>query len=133
MNAISIQSDLLAPCFPAFKVESEIVLGDRIQFVLSLGCSSIDCSMPVLKTTQSFLINHTSDPQNEIDLDIDSWKTVENTLVDVLASDGVAIQEGQQFMLTDDQIYRLNERIEWAVEEAFEKELAAKKLAAEEY
>ena len=119
MNAISFQTDLYAPCFPAFSVDADVKLGERIQFTLSLGRSYIECSMPALQTSHPCVANHTSDPQNDVEAWEDSWKVIENTLVDVLSSDGVAIKEGQQFMLTDDQIYNLNRHIEWIVEDNF--------------
>lgn len=123
MNAISFQTDLYAPCFPAFSVDADMTLGERIQFSLSLGRSSIECSMPALQTSHCCILNNTSDPQNDVEKWVDSWKVIENTLVDVISSDGVAIKEGQQFMLTDDQIYNLNRHIEWFVEENFAEEI----------
>ncbi|MFW1754338.1 hypothetical protein [Acinetobacter wanghuae] len=120
---------LIAPVFPDFKVDSEITVEDgRVQFILlykftSVCAATIDCSMPVLDCTQPYITNSTGLPFDDVEHDIQAWKAIENTLVTVLDADGVTTVEGAQFKLTSDQIYQLNECLEWYAEVQHEKAL----------
>lgn len=127
MNAIT-QETILAPVFLDFvlteiQVEENgaiFTLEYRFKHVLD---ACMECFIPLMQSTQTYIHNDGLDPQDDVDVEIDSMFAPDNSLATILYAGGVTAKEGQQFMLTSDQIFKLNQLLEEHFEYAYERQL----------
>lgn len=117
--------ELFAPCFPLFELAENIeVDANMVRFTLNYGCVEIDCEMLANELTDSTWVNKTNDPQNDVEMDYTKLEVDDRTSVTVLRSD-VELVNGQKIILTDQQVEKLNQQLEWICIELFEKNMAA--------
>ena len=118
--------ELFAPCFPIFELDAESieVEADMVRFTLQYGAVGIDCEAQADELTDSTCVNKTNDPQNDVDVDYTKLEIDQNTPISVLRHD-VNLVDGQEIKLTDVQIEKLNQQLEWICIEKFEMEMAA--------
>ena len=123
MNAIA-KPELFAPCFPIFELvaESIEVDADMVRFTLQYGCVEIDCEAQADELTDSTCVNKTNDPQNDIDVDYTKLEVDDRTPVTVIRTDADLV-DGQKIKLTEQQVEKLNQQLEWICIELFEKKL----------
>ncbi len=123
MNA-QTKPELFAPCFPIFQVvaDSIEVDVDMVRFTLQYGCVGIDCEAQANELTDSTWFNKTNDPQNDVEVDYTRLEVDQNTEISVIRHD-VNLVEGQKLQLTDHQIHKLNQHLEWICIELYEKKL----------
>lgn len=118
--------ELFAPCFPIFELDAESIEvdADMVRFTLQYGAVGIDCEAQADELTDSTCVNKTNDPQNDVDVDYTKLEIDQNTPISVLRHD-VNLVDGQEIKLTDVQIEKLNQQLEWICIEKFEMEMAA--------
>ena len=118
--------ELFAPCFPIFELvaESIEVEADMVRFTLQYGAVEIDCEAQADELTDSTCVNKTNDPQNDVEVNYTKLEIYQNTPISVLRHD-VNLVDGQEIKLTDVQIEKLNQQLEWICIEKFEMEMAA--------
>ena len=118
--------ELFAPCFPIFELvaESIEVEADMVRFTLQYGAVGIDCEAQADELTDSTCVNKTNDPQNDVDVDYTKLEIDQNTPISVLRHD-VNLVDGQKIKLTEQQVEKLNQQLEWICIEKFEMEMAA--------
>lgn len=124
MNAIA-KPEWFAPCFLIFELvaESIEVDADMVRFTLKYGCVEIDCEAQADELTDSTWINKTNDPQNDVEVDYTKLEIDQNTPISVLRHD-VNLTDGQKLQLTQQQIEKLNQHLEWICIELFEQKAA---------
>ena len=117
--------ELFAPCFPIFKLNAESIEvdADMVRFTLKYGCVEIDCEAQADELTDSTWINKTNDPQNDVEVDYTKLEIDQNTPISVLRHD-VSLTDGQKLQLTQQQIEKLNQQLEWICIELFEQKAA---------
>ena len=125
MNAIA-KPELFAPCFLAFELvaESIEVDADMVRFTLQYGCKEIDCEAQADELTDSTCVNKTNDPQNDVEVDYTKLEVDDRTPVTVIRTDADLV-DGQKIKLTEQQVEKLNQQLEWICIEKFEMEMAA--------
>ena len=133
MNAIT-QETILAPVFLDFVLTEVQVEENGAIFTLEyrfkhVSSACIECFVSLMQSTQAYIHNNGLDPQDDVDVEIDSMFATDNSLATVLCADGVTAKEDQQFMLTGDQLFKLNELLKEHFECAYERQL---ELNAEE-
>lgn len=116
--------ELFAPCFLIFELvaESIEVDADMVRFTLQYGAVGIDCEAQADELTDSTCVNKTNDPQNDVEVDYTKLEIDQNTPISVLRHD-VNLTDGQKLQLTQQQIEKLNQQLEWICIELFEKKL----------
>lgn len=116
--------ELFAPCFPIFELvaESIEVEVDMVRFTLKYGAVGIDCEAQADELTDSTCVNKTNDPQNDVEVDYTKLEIDQNTPISVLRHD-VNLVDGQKIKLTEQQVEKLNQQLEWICIELFEKKL----------
>lgn len=127
MNAIT-QETILAPVFLDFVLTEIQAEESGAIFTLEyhykhVSDACMECFIPLMKSTQTYIHNDGLDPQDDVDVEIDSMFAPDNSLATILYADGVAAKEGQQFMLTSDQVFKLNQLLEEHFECAYERQL----------
>ena len=124
MNAIA-KPELFAPCFPIFEMvaESIEVDADMVRFTLQYGCVEIDCEARADELTDSTFVNKTNDPQNDVEVNYTKLEVDDRTPVAVIRTDA-DIVDGQKIKLTEQQIEKLNQHLEWICIELFEQKAA---------
>jgi len=125
MNA-QTKPELFAPCFPIFQIKAESIEvdADMVQFTLQYGCVEIDCEMLANELSDSTWINKTNDPQNDVEVDYTRLEVDDRTPVTVIRTDADVV-DGQKIKLTEQQVEKLNQQLEWICVELFEKNMAA--------
>lgn len=118
--------ELFAPCFPIFwiKDDSIEVGADMVRFTLQYGCVEIDCEMLANELSDSTWFNKTNDPQNDVEVDYTKLEVDDRTPVTVIRTDADLV-DGQKIKLTEQQVEKLNQQLEWICIEKFEMEMAA--------
>ena len=118
--------ELFAPCFLAFELvaESIEVDADMVRFTLQYGCKEIDCEAQADELTDSTCVNKTNDPQNDVEVDYTKLEVDDRTPVTVIRTDADLV-DGQKIKLTEQQVEKLNQQLEWICIEKFEMEMAA--------
>lgn len=118
--------ELFAPCFPIFwiKDDSIEVDADMVRFTLQYGCVEIDCEAQADELTDSTCVNKTNDPQNDVEVDYTKLEVDDRTPVTVIRTDADLV-DGQKIKLTEQQVEKLNQQLEWICIEKFEMEMAA--------
>ena len=71
----------------------------------------------------TYIHNDGLDPQDDVDVEIESMFAPDNSLATILCADGVTAKEDQQFMLTSDQAFKLNQLLEEHFEYVYERQL----------
>ena len=125
MNA-QTKPELFAPCFPMFQVKAESIKvdADMVRFTLQYGCVEIDCECQANELTDSTWFNKTNDPQNDVEVDYTKLEVDDRTPVTVIRTDADVV-DGQKIKLTEQQVEKLNQQLEWICVELFEKNMAA--------
>lgn len=108
MNAIT-QETVLAPVFLDFALTEVQVEENGAIFTLEyrfkhVSDARMECFIPLMQSTQTYINNDGLDPQDDVDVEIDSLFAPDNSLATILYADGVTAKEDQQFMLTSDQV-----------------------------
>ena len=117
--------ELFAPCFPLFELAENVeVDADMVCFTLNYGCIEIDCEMLVNELSDSTWFNKTNDPQNDVGVDYTKLEVDDRTPVTVIRTDADLV-DGQKIKLTEQQVEKLNQQLEWICIEKFEMEMAA--------
>ncbi len=127
MNA-TISRQFSAPFFLDFVLTDVQVEENGAIFTLEyrfkhVSDARIECFIPLVQSTQTYIHNDGLDPQDDVDVEIDSMFVPDNSLATILCVDGVTAKEGQQFMLTSDQVFKLNQLLEEHFEYAYERQL----------
>lgn len=125
MNA-QTKPELFAPCFPMFSIKKPgiEVDADMVRFTLQYGCVEIDCECQANELTDSTWFNKTNDPQNDVEVDYTKLEVDDRTPVAVIRTDADVV-DGQKIKLTEQQVEKLNQQLEWICVELFEKNMAA--------
>lgn len=125
MNA-QTKPELFAPCFPIFQVKAESIEvdADMARFTLQYGCVEIDCECQANELTDSTWFNKTNDPKNDVEVDYTKLEVDDRTPVTVIRTDADVV-DGQKIKLTEQQVEKLNQQLEWICVELFEKNMAA--------
>ena len=76
-----------------------------------------------MQSTQTYIHNDGLDPQDDVDVEIESMFAPDNSLATILCAGGVTAKEDQQFMLTSDQVFKLNQLLEEHFEYVYERQL----------
>ena len=127
MNAIT-QETVLAPVFLDFVLTEIQVKENGAIFTLEyrfkhVSDAHMECFIPLMQSTQTYIHNDGLDPQDDVDVEIESMFAPGNSLATILYADGVTAKEDQQFMLTSDQIFKLNQLLEEHFEYVYERQL----------
>lgn len=127
MNAIT-QETVLAPVFLDFVLTEIQVEENGAIFTLEyrfkhVSDARMECFIPLVQSTQTYIHNDGLDPQDDVDVEIESMFAPDNSLATILCADGVTAKEDQQFMLTSDQAFKLNQLLEEHFEYAYERQL----------
>lgn len=127
MNAIT-QETVLAPVFLDFVLTEIQVEENGAIFTLEyrfkhVSDARMECFIQLVQSTQTYIHNDGLDPQDDVDVEIKSMFAPDNSLATILYADGVAAKEGQQFALTGDQVFKLNQLLEEYFEYAYERQL----------
>ena len=121
--------ELFAPCFPMLSIKKSgiEVDADNVQFSFVVGSESIDCEIKAVELTDSMYVEQQFHPESGRDVDytkleVDYTKLeVDNkTLALVTRSDFEETPAGLHFILTESQVYELNEWLEADAVEKFE-------------
>ena len=95
---------------------------DMVRFTLKYGCIEIDCEMLANELSDSTCMNGTNDPQNDVEVDYTKLEVDDRTPVTVIRTDADLV-DGQKIKLTEQQVEKLNQQLEWICIELFEKKL----------
>lgn len=118
--------EIFAPCFPIFWIKDDSIEmdADMVRFTLQYGCIGIDCEMLANELSDSTWFNNTNDPQNDVEVDYTKLEVDDCTPVTVIRTDADLV-DGQKIKLTEQQVEKLNQQLEWICIEKFEMEMAA--------
>ena len=118
--------ELFAPCFPIFEldVESIEVEVDMVRFTLQYGAVGIDCEAQADELTDSIFVEPQFEPEHGRDMPYTKLEVSDRTPVTVIRTDAELV-DGQKIKLTEQQIEKLNQQLEWICIEKFEMEMAA--------
>ena len=110
--------ELLAPCLP-FTIDKKSieVEHDVVTFSFTFGKYSIDCEIKGEQLTDMAYLEPQSNPQNGYEVEYTKIEVDSRTLAVVTRSDFEETKMGVQFILTDKQVFELNE---WLEAEAIE-------------
>ena len=115
---IQNKPELFAPCFPfAVDKKSIEVEHDVVTFSFTFGMYSIDCEIKGEQLTDMAYLGPQSNPQNGYEVEYTKIEVDSRTLAVVTRSDFEETKMGVQFILTDKQVFELNE---WLEAEAIE-------------
>ena len=115
---IQNKPELFAPCFPfAVNKKSIEVEHDVVTFSFTFGKYSIDCEIKGEQLTDMAYLEPQSNPQNGYEVEYTKIEVDSRTLAVVTRSDFEETKMGVQFILTDKQVFELNE---WLEAEAIE-------------
>ena len=115
---IQNKPELFAPCFPfAIDKKSIEVERDVVTFSFTFGMYSIDCEIKGEQLTDIAYLEPQSNPQNGYEVEYTKIEVDSRTLAAVTRSDFEETKMGVQFILTDKQVFELNE---WLEAEAIE-------------
>ncbi len=115
-----LKPELFAPCFPYFSIDMQSieVESDMVYFNFKIGSSEIACEIKGEQLTDSVCCGTYSDPENSLDVDYTKIEVDTKTLAKVTQSDISEIKEELGFILTDKQVFELNEWLAFtAIEE----------------
>ena len=116
--------EIFVPAFTGFDVAKIKVDADKVSFTLKYGCVEIDCEMLANGLSDSTCMNGTNDPQNDVEVDYTKLEVDDRTPVTVIRTDADLV-DGQKIKLTEQQVEKLNQQLEWICIEKFEMEMAA--------
>lgn len=120
MNA-QTKPELFAPCFPMLSISSRIeVDADNVQFSFVIGSESIDCEIKAVELTDSMCVEQQFHPESGRDVDFIKLEVDNKTLALVTRFDFEETPAGLHFILTESQVYVLNEWLEVDAVEKFE-------------
>lgn len=115
---IQNKPELFAPCFPfAIDKKSIEVEHDVVTFSFAFGMYSIDCEIKGEQLTDMAYLEPQSNPQNGYEVEYTKIEVDSRTLAVVTRSDFEETKMDAQFILTDKQVFELNE---WLEAEAIE-------------
>ena len=123
MNA-QTKPELFAPCFPMLSIKKSgiEVDADNVQFSFMVGLGSIDCEIKAVELTDSMYMEPQFNPEAGKDVDYTKLEVDNKTLALVTRSDFEETPAGLHFILTESQVYELNEWLEADAVEKFEME-----------
>ena len=116
--------EIFVPAFTGFDVAKIEVEVDMVRFTLQYGCKEIDCEMLANELSDSTWFNNTNDPQDDVEVDYTKLEVDDRTPVTVIRTDADLV-DGQKIKLTEQQVEKLNQQLEWICIEKFEMEMAA--------
>lgn len=121
MNA-QTKPELFAPCFPMLSIKKSgiEVDADNVQFSFVVGNQSIDCEIKATVLTDSMSVEWQFHPESGCDADYTKLEVDNKTLALVTRSDFEETPAGLHFILTESQVYALNEWLEADAVEKFE-------------
>lgn len=120
MNA-QTKPELFAPCFPMLSISPYIGIdADNVQFSFVVGNQSIDCEIKAVELTDSMCVEQQFHPDFGRDVDYIKLEVDNKTLALVTRSDFEETPAGLHFILTESQVYELNEWLEADAVEKFE-------------
>ncbi|MEG0405290.1 MAG: hypothetical protein RR563_03530 [Acinetobacter sp.] len=110
--------ELLAPCLP-FTIDKKSIEVERdvVTFSFTFGKYSIDCEIKGEQLTDMAYLEPQSNPQNGYEAEYTKIEVDSRTLAVVTRSDFEETKMGVEFILTDKQVFELNE---WLEAEAIE-------------
>lgn len=113
--------ELLAPCLP-FTIDKKSieVEHDVVTFSFTFGKYSIDCEIKAVELTDSMCVEQQFHPEFGRDVDYTKLEVDNKTLALVTRSDFDETPAGLHFILTESQVYELNEWLEADAVEKFE-------------
>ena len=118
---IQNKPELFAPCFPfAIDKKSIEVEHDVVTFSFTFGMYSIDCEIKGEQLTDMAYLEPQSNPQNGYEVEYTKIEVDSRTLAVVTRSDFEETPAGLHFILTESQVYELNEWLEADAVEKFE-------------
>lgn len=97
---------------------------DMVSFTLKYGCVEIDCEMLANELSDSTCFRNTNNPEDDIEVDYTRLEVDDCTPVTVIRTDADLV-DGQKIKLTEQQVEKLNQQLEWICIEKFEMEMAA--------
>ena len=110
---IQNKPELFAPCFPfAIDKKSIEVEHDVVTFSFTFGMYSIDCEIKGEQLTDIAYLEPQSNPQNGYEVEYTKIEVDSRTLAAVTRSDFEETKMGVEFILTDKQVFELNEWLE---------------------
>ena len=111
--------ELFAPCFPMLSIKKSgiEVDADNVRFSFVVGNESIDCEIKAVELTDSMYVEQQFHPEFGRDVDYTKLEVDNKTLALVTRSDFEETKMGVEFILTDKQVFELNE---WLEAEAIE-------------
>ncbi|AXQ21803.1 hypothetical protein BEN71_10420 [Acinetobacter wuhouensis] len=113
--------ELFAPCFPfAIDKKSIEVEHDVVTFSFTFGMYSIDCEIKGEQLTDMAYLEPQSNPQNGYEVEYTKFEVDSRTLAVVTRSDFEETKMSVEFILTESQVYELNEWLEADAVEKFE-------------
>ena len=114
--------ELFAPCFPMLSIKKSgiEVDADNVQFSFVVGNESIDCEIKAVELTDSMYVEQQFHPKSGRDVDYIKLEVDNKTLALVTRSDFEETPAGLHFILTESQVYELNEWLEADAVEKFE-------------
>ena len=111
--------ELFAPCLPfAINKQSIEVDVDVVTFSFQFGGYSIDCEIKGEQLSDTAYMEPQFDPEYGKDVEYTKIEVDTHTLAVVTRSDFEETKQGQRFILTESQVYLLNE---WLEADAVEK------------
>ena len=119
---IQNKPELFAPCFPMLSIKKSgiEVDADNVQFSFVVGNESIDCEIKAVELTDSMYVEQQFHPEFGRDVDYIKLEVDNKTLALVTRSDFEETKMGVEFILTDKQVFELNEWLEADAVEKFE-------------
>ena len=114
--------EIFVLAFTGFDVAKIEVDADMVRFTLQYGCIEIDCEMLANELSDSTWFNNTNDPQNDVEVNYTKLEVDDRTPVAVIRTDADLV-DGQKIKLTEQQVEKLNQQLEWICIELFEKKL----------
>ena len=116
---MNTKPELIAPCFPSLAISADIeVNSNKVNFSFVIGNQSIDCEIEATERKDSTYIESQFSPEHGRDVDYTRLEVDNRTLALVTRSDFDESPEGLKFILTEYQVYAMNE---WLKEYAIEK------------
>lgn len=113
------KSELLAPCFPSLSISADIEVElNKVNFSFVIGSQSIECEIEATERKDSTYIEPQFSPEHGRDVDYTRLEVDNKTLALVTRSDFEESPAGLKFILTEYQVYVMNE---WLKEYAIEK------------
>ena len=114
--------ELFAPCFPMLSIKKSgiEVDADNVQCSLIVGSECIDCENKAVALTDSMYVEQQFLPESGRDVDYTKLEVDNKTLALVTRSDFEETPAGLHFILTESQVYELNEWLEADEVEKFE-------------